>query len=139
MNMEVRLVGPTLRKPRRVGQPQARWCKGGPARHHGRRSSDLGFRDEQVNVPGHDDITHDYEAIALAGLFENREKPVTAPGGAQKGQSPVAGASDKVQVMSAVGTVQTAGHDTDDSIRSIVARPCKERKDRAPRVLERER
>jgi len=43
-------------------------------------------------------------------------------------------AGDKVQVMSAVSTMQSGGHEKDQDHRTIVrrTRPCKERKDGAP-------
>src|SRR5208282_5018290 len=56
------------------------------------------------------DIADDYETVTLAGLFENRQERVTAARGAQKRQSAVTGGSDKVQVMSAVSSMQAAGH-----------------------------
>src|SRR5438270_696756 len=59
----------------------------------------------------HDDISHDHEAIALAGLFENREQALAPAGVAQKWQSLVARAGDKVQMMGAVSAMQTARHD----------------------------
>src|SRR5439155_20048497 len=52
--------------------------------------------------------------------------------GAKKGQSLVAGTGDKVQVMRAVGAMQAARHDKQNSTGSIASRPCKERKDGAP-------
>ena len=79
--------------------------------HHSRGSPDFGFRQKQVNVFRHHDIPDDYEAITLARLFQNRDEGVAAEPGLQKRQSPVARASDKVQVMSAIGPMQAAGHD----------------------------
>jgi|SRR5271170_1020189 len=58
----------------------------------------------------HDDIADDDEAVALASLFQNREELVPAPSRTKKRQTAVAGGSDKVQVMSAVGPMQAAGH-----------------------------
>jgi hypothetical protein len=86
----------------------------------------------------HDNISHDHEAIALTGLFQNREEAVTAARSAQKRQAPVARTSDKVQVMGSVGAMQAAWDDKQNSTGSIAARPCKKRKDGAPTVLERE-
>jgi len=86
----------------------------------------------------HDDIAHDHEPITFAGLFQNQEEAVATAPGAQKRQSPVARAGDKVQVMGAVGAMQAAWHDTQNSTGSIAARPCKQRKDGAPSVPERE-
>ena|ERR1700722_5138075 len=57
---------------------------------------------------------------------------VAAARGMQKGQSVVARARDKVQVMSAIFPMQAARHDTPNSTGSIASRPCKKRKDGAP-------
>src|SRR3981081_2332168 len=59
----------------------------------------------------HDDISHNYEPIALAGLFQNREEVVAVARAAQTRQSPVARTGDKVQVMGAVTAMQAARHD----------------------------
>jgi hypothetical protein len=87
----------------------------------------------------HDNISHNYEAIALAGLLQNREEDIAAACRVQKRQSPIARAGDKVQVMGAVGPMQAAWHDKPNPTSSIAARPCKKRKDGAPNVPERER
>jgi hypothetical protein len=56
----------------------------------------------------HDDLSHNDETVLLAHLFENRQEAVAATRSLQKGQSSVAGTSDKVQVMCAVTAMQTA-------------------------------
>jgi len=71
-------------------------------------------------VFGHHHVSHDHEAIAPAGLFQNREEPIAAARGVEKRQPPVTGAGDKVQVMGAVGTTQADGHDKTDDTSSIV-------------------
>ena len=86
----------------------------------------------------HYDISDDDEAVALASLFENREELVAAPRRTKKRQAAVAGGSDKVQVVSAVDAMQAAGV-TNPWYRQHRTRPCKERKDGAPRVREREK
>jgi hypothetical protein len=58
----------------------------------------------------HHDIPDDHEAITFSSLFQNRKEGIAAARAAQKRQSAVARASDKVQVMSAVGPMQAAGH-----------------------------
>jgi len=68
----------------------------------------------------HYDVPDDHEPVALAGLFQNREEAVAAARRAQKRQSPVAGAGDKVQVMSAVSAMQAAGHSKSYGTGSIV-------------------
>jgi hypothetical protein len=88
--------------------------------HHGRGSSDFGFSQKKMYVFRHYDVADDDESVALARLFQNREEAVAAASGAQKRQSPVAGAGDKVQVMRAVTAMQTAGHDKPHDTGSIV-------------------
>ena len=88
---------------------------------------------------GHDDVAHNHEPVFLPRLFQNREETVAAACAAQKRQSPIAGAGDKVQVMSAVGAMQADGHNKPDGNKQHRTRPCKKRKDGAPAVLERER
>jgi hypothetical protein len=73
-----------------------------------------------VNVFRHHDIPDDHEPMALASLFQNRKEGIAAAHAAQKRQSPVARASDKVQVMSAVGAMQAAGHNKLHGTGSIV-------------------
>jgi len=81
----------------------------------------------------HHEISHDYQAVALASLFEHGEKAVAAPRGAQKREAAIARTRDKVQVTGAVVAMQAARHDKDDAISGIAAHPCKKRKDRAAR------
>jgi hypothetical protein len=88
--------------------------------HHGRGSPNFWFRQEQVNMFRHNHIPDDYEPVTLAGLFQNREEGIAAARRAQKRQSPVARGSDKVQVMSAVGPMQAAGHNKPHGTGSIV-------------------
>jgi hypothetical protein len=60
----------------------------------------------------HDDVSDDHEAIALARRLENGKEAVAGARRSEKRESPVAGTSNKVQVMSAVGSMQAAGHKT---------------------------
>ena len=87
---------------------------------------------------GHDDVADNHEPVFLPRLFQNREETVAAACAAQKRQSPIAGAGDKVQVMSAVRAMQADGHNKPDGNKQHRTRPCKKRKDGAPAVLERE-
>ncbi len=75
--------------------------------------------DESWASPHHD-ITHDHEPITLAGLFQNLNEGITASRSAEKWQSPITRAGDKVQVMRAVGAMQAAGHDKPHRTGSIV-------------------
>lgn len=87
---------------------------------------------------GHNDISHDHEFVPLAHLLENLKETVAVTRPAQKWQSSIARARDKVQVMRAVSAIQAAGHDKSHRSGSIDTRPCKKRKDGAPSVPERE-
>jgi hypothetical protein len=80
----------------------------------------------------HDDISHYYKPVALAGLFQHGEESVAAPSGAQKRQAAITRTRDKVQVIGTVISMQAARHDKHYAISSIVAHPCKKRKDGAP-------
>jgi len=85
-------------------------------------------------------LAYNHETISLAHLFENGKESVAGARSAQERQSAIAGTGDKVQVMRAVGAMQAAGHEK--SSRKILwyrqrrARPCKKRKDGAPRSFE---
>ena len=86
----------------------------------------------------HDNISHNHEPVALARLFQNREEAVATAWRAQKRQPAVARTGDKVQMMSPVGAMQAARHDKLNGTGSIPTRPCKNRKDGAPTVPERD-
>jgi len=68
-----------------------------------------------------------------AHLFENRKEVVAATRSVQQWQSPMTGTGDKVQVMRAVAAMRAAGHGKSYGIGSMDTRPCKRRKDGAPR------
>jgi hypothetical protein len=76
--------------------------------------------------------------FSLTGLFQNREEAVAAVCAAQKRQSPVAGTGDKVQVMSAVGAMQAAGHDKQHGTGRIVPALANNARTGHPSVPERE-
>ncbi len=69
---------------------------------------------------GHYDVSHNHEPVFLSHLFESRKEAKSAARMTEKRQSSITGASDKVQVMRAVGAMQAAGHDKSHSIGSIV-------------------
>ena len=79
--------------------------------HHGRRIPNLRLTHQQMNMFRHDNVSDHHKAVANARLFKNRKKAVPRLRGVQQRQSPITRRSDKVQVMSAVGTMQAAGHD----------------------------
>jgi len=47
--------------------------------HHGRRTPHLRFREQQMNMFGHDHVANDDKSIALARLLENGEEAVASP------------------------------------------------------------
>jgi len=47
------------------------------------------FADQQIDVLGHDHVTSQTEAIAVANLTENFDEEVSRGGGLQQGESPV--------------------------------------------------
>jgi hypothetical protein len=58
-----------------------------------------------MNMFRHDDVSNHDEVESLPHLFENRKETVAAARRVQKWQSAIAGPSDKVQMMSAVGAM----------------------------------
>src|ERR1700728_2287977 len=78
--------------------------------HHSRRTSDVRFGDEQVNVFRHDDVSDNYEPVALPGRLQNRKEAIAARWCAKKRQAVITGTSNEVQMMSAVRAMQAAGH-----------------------------
>jgi len=83
-----------------------------------------------MDVFRHHDIGDNHEPVTLARLFQNREEAVAAARRAQKRQSPVARAGDKVQMMGAVTAMQSAGHNKPNGSRSIVPALRKQRERR---------
>jgi hypothetical protein len=84
-----------------------------------------------MDVFRHHDISHHYEPIALAGLFQHGEGTVAAPCGTEQRHAAIARTRDKVQRIGAIVAMQSARHDEHDGISSIAAHPCKKRKDGA--------
>jgi len=78
--------------------------------HDRGRSSDVWFGNHQMKMFRHDHISHDDEAITLTRLFQNGKEAVAAARSTKKRQPPIARASDKVQMVSAVNAMQTGRH-----------------------------
>jgi hypothetical protein len=77
--------------------------------HGGRRS--LGWlADEQMNVLGHDDITHQGEAVAIAHFAKNMYKSISGANRAQKRQAPIAGEGHEMQMTASVAANEVVGH-----------------------------
>src|SRR5581483_8771031 len=58
----------------------------------------------------HHHVSDHHKAVTLTGLFENLEEAVAGLGRIQQRQSLITGTGDKVQVVSAVGSMQARGH-----------------------------
>ena len=99
--------------------------------HDGGRRSYLRLGDEQVEVLGHDHISHNHETVALASLFEDGEEPVAASQAAKLRPAVIAGTSDKVQVKGAVSAWSQAGMKAIVQA-TVVPALAKKRKDGAP-------
>ena len=81
----------------------------------------------------HDDVSHEYEAIALPGFFEDRKESIAAVHATELRPSVITRASDKVQVMGAVSAMESGGHERHGTS-DCGTRPCKKRKDGAPLI-----
>ena len=75
------------------------------------RISKVRFGDEQMDMLGHHYISDHDETVALAHLLKDRQETVAVRGSTEKRQTSIAGTGDKVQVMCALGAMQSAGHE----------------------------
>jgi hypothetical protein len=64
--------------------------------HHGRRILLLRLADQQMNMLGHDHVADDDERIALAHLFQHRQKKVAAARSAEHRLPAITTASDEM-------------------------------------------
>jgi hypothetical protein len=80
-------------------------------RHDRGRSAHLRFCDQKMNMLGHHDVSDDYESVLLPRLFENGKEAVARTGCVEEWQAVIARASDKVQVMRTISTMQAGRHD----------------------------
>ena len=74
-------------------------------------SAHLRFCDQKMNMLGHHDASDDYESVLLPRLFENGKEAVARTGCVEEWQAVIARASDKVQVMRTISTMQAGRHD----------------------------
>jgi hypothetical protein len=65
----------------------------------------------QVKVFGHDDVSEDHETVTYTHLLENLQQQIATARRIQQRQAAIATAGDEVGVLSAVVTMQTAGHE----------------------------
>ena len=70
----------------------------------------LGFADQHVEVFGHDYISDYHKAVALPGLFQQVEEKCAPLRFPEQWQAAVATASDEMQVVRAIVSVQAPGH-----------------------------
>jgi hypothetical protein len=78
--------------------------------HHRRWILFFWFTDEQVNVLGHDHVSHNDEPIALAHLFEHGEKQVATFLCVKQRTALITTAGDEVQVSGSIKTFGLAVH-----------------------------
>ena len=78
--------------------------------HDFRWISNLRFRDQEMEVFGHDHVADDDESIALADLLQHSQKQVPTARSAKQGLSTITTASDEVKVSSAVVAMQIVPH-----------------------------
>ncbi len=100
--------------------------------HRRRWTAHLRLSNQKMNVLRHDHIADHHEAITLACLFQNVHEPVATARRVQQGQSPVARASNKVQVVRPISAMQ-AGRHKSLWYRRHRTRPCKKPRAGHPR------
>jgi hypothetical protein len=67
--------------------------------HDHRRIADLGLRDEEVKVFGHNDISVDDEAIFPTRFFQNIDETISMFGCTQDRVTSIAATGDEMQVL----------------------------------------
>jgi hypothetical protein len=77
---------------------------------------------QQMNVFGHEDVSHDHEAIAPPGLLQHSCQQIAALGSAQLRLAAVAAARNEMQVVLAVEAFQASCHRF--TIRSLFPPVC---------------
>jgi hypothetical protein len=80
---------------------------------HG-RSATTGLADQQVNVFGHHDVTHQREAKAIAHLAKNIHKSISGANRAQQRQASIASESNEMQMSTTVAPDELVGHGTEE-------------------------
>jgi len=79
--------------------------------HHNRRSRHLRFADQHMKVLRHEHEAEHDKAMASPDFFQEFEQQIAVVRGAQQRTSPVTTASDKVQIVGAVITLEAARYD----------------------------
>jgi hypothetical protein len=69
---------------------------------------DFGLSGAVAPAPQHSD--HD-KTVAPTRLFENHEEAITSSRGTEKRQSPIARTGDKLRMVRAIGSMQSAGRE----------------------------
>jgi len=88
--------------------------------HHRRRIPHLRFGQQQMHMFGHHDIADHDKPVTLARLLQDRKESIPRLPRTEEREPPIAGASDKVQVMGAVTAMQSCRHDQAHTTGSIV-------------------
>ena len=73
-------------------------------------SCPLRFRDQQMYVLGHNDISQNYQSISATHTFQNLQKQAAAQCIAQQRLAVIAAEREKVKIPRAVSTVKIFGH-----------------------------
>jgi len=78
--------------------------------HEGGGSACCWLADEQVDVIGHEHVTCQGKAVAVAHLAQNFDEQIFGVSRGKQGQPPVATARDEVQVAQSIAAVQSFRH-----------------------------
>jgi hypothetical protein len=78
--------------------------------HHGGLRTSFRLADQQMDVFRHHHIPHHHETILLTNLFQNLQKQVAAARSCKPGLAMVTTASEKVEILVPVVTLQAVRH-----------------------------
>src|ERR1700674_5635726 len=78
--------------------------------HHERGISLLRFTEKKMNVLRHDDVAHNYEAVAVPNLLHDLKEEIASVRPGEKRTALVATGGDVVQISGPVIAVQVGGH-----------------------------
>lgn len=78
--------------------------------HHGAGRGAVRFANEQMDVLGHDHVSEERKAVAVADLTQDFEEDVAAAFGSEERQTMVTTAGDEVQVTQAIAPFKAVFH-----------------------------
>jgi hypothetical protein len=112
-------AGLQLRKEQRCGRDggEARYWAGAPAE---RIQSVAPRQDQEHDEQRNDEHDPNRREHEVSVAYANSKQAVAVAFSAQTGQSPVTGASDKVQIMRSISAMQASGHVQQNGTGSIV-------------------